>query len=112
MSSKVLAKIALTIPAKEKNRDEKNNIAMVKNQLNASKNKNTYEAAYIMIAFNIERKTLPKANPNIITHVGDGEITSSSIFLNIFVVNKDDTGLLYEFIITDIIIKPGNKNKI
>ena len=84
MSSKVLAKIALMIPAKAKNKADKNNITTVKSQSNKPTDKNMYETIYIITAFKVALNTLPKAKPSIITHVGVGEITISSMFFKHF----------------------------
>lgn len=60
----------------------------------------------------IPRPTPPAMNPKIITFVGTGATSNSSIFFWNFCEKNDDDTLAYELVIADIMIRPGTMNSI
>ena len=109
ISSNVLEKIALIIPASEKKKDINN--AMEKHMIYEWIATVSKQRAVINIIkpFIIPRKSPPKVYPRIIIHVGSGETKSSSTFFWNFILKKDEDVLLYELIIIAIATSPGIK---
>ena len=107
ISSNVLEKIALIMPAIEKKKDI--NSAMEKHikyewMLVGSKHRDVMN---IIKPFVRPLKSPPKVYPSIIIHAGNGETKSSSIFFWNFILKKDEDVLLYELIIIAIATSPG-----
>ncbi|MOA38298.1 hypothetical protein D3C78_1599680 [compost metagenome] len=110
ISSNVVANTAFKRPANE------NRIAVISN-VNATNNhectwngtKNS-EMAVTRMPTHRPRATPPPTYPAIITCVGTGATSSSSMFRWNLALKNDDATFAYALVITAIMIKPGTMN--
>src|SRR6188768_4003282 len=112
MSSKLFAKIALNNPAIENTTAVSNIVVTVTNGCTTCRSVKNSATTVTSAATSTPRTTPPSTKPTTIVVYASGATSISSRCSISLLEKNDDTTLANEFVITDIMIKPGAMNVI